>query len=318
MSGTVGACRELELAIMAFVDGELPRDEEEAVLAHLAQCAACREDFEAQAALRDSLVASAAGDGAPASLRHGLDQAIAQADRVLDLTARRRRLNHWLIPGSATALAAAAIALAVVGARPAPSPPVAELASTTVAAEAARQLVRAAPLEVKGAAATPAWVQRHFDAGLMLPASAEAPPRNASAIDAGAAPPRAYADAIPAMKPLRGAADATVRLQGARLSAFRGRDAILLQYEVDTAAGVRAMQVLAFSAHDMAWGRLVKTVRGGRELYLDEHLGVRAVATVDHGYAYVFASSAMSHEELADVVLRMNWCQVRAGAPGGC
>ncbi|MBK9072923.1 MAG: hypothetical protein IPL79_18270 [Myxococcales bacterium] len=120
------------------------------------------------------------------------------------------------------------------------------------------------------------------------------------------------------MKPLRGASAATVRLQGARLSAFRGRDAILLQYEVDTVAGTRAMQVLAFSAHDMAWGRIVKTVRGGRELYLDEHLGVRAVATVDRGYAYVFASSAMSHEELALVVERMNWCQGRGADAAGC
>lgn len=312
---TTTVCRDLELSIMAFFDGELPRGEEDAVIGHLESCTACREELGEQRALRGRLEEVAAQPPPPESLRARLGLALDAEGRIDELARRRQRLNQWLIPGGASVVAAAALLLAVIATRTntqTTSNLVGSAPTGEVAAEAARQLVRAAPLEVQGATATPPWVQRHFDAGLLLPASAKPTAREGlrGFASGPAADPTGAPDpsTSPAMDPLRKPSDAAIKLQGARLSSFRGRDAILLQYVVERGSAAVPMQVLAFAANGVAWDHIARTRQNGRDLYLDEHLGVRAVATVDHGYAYVFASSAMSHDDLAQIVASMNWC----------
>lgn len=98
-------CRQMEALLPPYVDGEAGPDERAAVDAHLAQCAACRDDVEAQRAVRALLVSRRASLVEPAPPALAADLRRAADTRLLPSAGPR-----W------SALAAAAVVvLAVTG-----------------------------------------------------------------------------------------------------------------------------------------------------------------------------------------------------------
>ena len=51
----MGACEEFEERISAFIDGQLPPEEREALMEHMADCLDCQAYFDDQIAIQDAL-----------------------------------------------------------------------------------------------------------------------------------------------------------------------------------------------------------------------------------------------------------------------
>lgn len=148
-------CESIETLSMAYLDDELAGEERRELEMHLADCTSCRGHLDTEASelelLRAALVAPPAPDLVKARIARALDEEDRQSTRE-----GRRRWSQWVLPGSALAAAAAALALFIgTGTAPTSEP----LAG--VAHEAVRQQTRSLPLEVQGAS-TGAWLHQHF------------------------------------------------------------------------------------------------------------------------------------------------------------
>ena len=100
-------CREVELRLDAYVDGELAEPEAREVAAHLAECRACAARHDALVALRAAIAAQVPYHRADPALRRQVRAAVREA-----AGAGRRR---WLAPWRPLA-AAAMIAVVAIGA----------------------------------------------------------------------------------------------------------------------------------------------------------------------------------------------------------
>lgn len=144
--------------------------------------------------------------------------------------------------------------------------------------DAVRQHIRRPPLEVQAAGVSP-FIEQHFRPRVSLPRFSEP----------------------------------SVRLQGARLSHLRGRDAAQLFYEVRGAGGARHdMQVHIVDAADLELPDGQRRVVGGRVIWVDPQLGYSTVTYRDEeGLAYVFTSDLEAGELVrlvvsSDLLMRVN------------
>ncbi|HEX5061804.1 MAG TPA: zf-HC2 domain-containing protein [Kofleriaceae bacterium] len=147
-------CTTIDTLAMAYLDDELAAQERYELETHLTECASCRSTLERERADRSMIRRALAVPATPDLLRAKISRSLDEADRA-DSKEQRRRWSSYLLPSSAIAAAAAAIALFVGGQMPA-SPKVAN-----VAQDAVKLTSRSLPLEVQGASTGP-WVQQHF------------------------------------------------------------------------------------------------------------------------------------------------------------
>ncbi|HLL23417.1 MAG TPA: zf-HC2 domain-containing protein, partial [Kofleriaceae bacterium] len=148
-------CQSIDTLAMAYLDDELVAEERRELELHLLGCSTCKKHVDGERAeldlVRGALVAPPAPDLLKARIARALDAQDREHARV-----QRRRWTQWVLPGSATFAAAAAI-LVFAFVRP----PAQNMAAGAVAQEAVRQQTRSMPLEVQGASTGP-WLREHF------------------------------------------------------------------------------------------------------------------------------------------------------------
>jgi anti-sigma factor RsiW len=153
-------CESIDTLAMAYLDDELATEERRELESHLTGCGSCRAHLDGERAEHSLVVRALAAPPAPDLLRARVTQLLDREDAEL-ARSERRRWTRWMLPGSAIAGAAAAIAVFAFGAVPTADH------TSAVASEAVRQASHSLPLEVQGPG-TESWVHQHF-------ASIEAP-----------------------------------------------------------------------------------------------------------------------------------------------
>jgi anti-sigma factor RsiW len=262
-------CQSIDTLAMAYLDDELAPEERRELELHLHDCASCKQQVESDRAeldlVRNALVAPPAPDLLKARIARVLDE----EDRDL-ARQTRRRYGAWLLPGSAMAVAVAAlvfVAFAVIQ-KDSSSP---TAASPPVTQEAVRQTRsrNSLPLEVQGPN-TGAWLQQHFTASQIRPPE--------------------FGDAI--------------QLLGARLSEVAGHEAALVQYVVSTdheLITLTAVLIDRVQPEDLSGGVQVRV--GNRIMHLHDANGYPAVTYVDEdGLGYAFTSERLSAPELVQLI----------------
>jgi|HubBroStandDraft_6_1064221.scaffolds.fasta_scaffold32643_4 anti-sigma factor RsiW len=158
-------CESIDTLAMAYLDDELASEERRELETHLTECTACRGEVETargdQSLIQSSLAAPRATDTMRMRLARSFDEADREAAR-----AERRRMSSWLLPGSAIAAAAAAIAVFVGAGKVQTTPVAAHTGSITQVA------VQQMPLEIEGPSTEPG-LQQYF-ATMELPNVAQA------------------------------------------------------------------------------------------------------------------------------------------------
>ena len=148
-------CKTIDTLAMAYLDDELAAEERHELETHLTECASCRSMLERERSDRSMIRRALAAPAAPDMLRARIGKALDQQDRV-ETKEQRRRWTSYLLPSSAIAAAAAAIALFLGAQAPATQK------ATTVASDAVKMPSRQLPLEVQGVG-TRQWLQDTFD-----------------------------------------------------------------------------------------------------------------------------------------------------------
>ena len=147
-------CKTIDTLSMAYLDDELATEERHELEAHLTECASCRATLDGERADRSMIRRALAAPAAPDMLRARIGRVLDEQDRA-ETKEQRRRWTSYLLPSSAIAAAAAAIALFIGVQAPGTS------RVTNAANDAVKQTSRSLPLEVQGASTGP-WLQRHF------------------------------------------------------------------------------------------------------------------------------------------------------------
>src|SRR6185503_18652969 len=105
-------CKTIDSLAMAYLDDELATEERHELEAHLTECATCRAMLEQERADRSMIRRALAVPAAPDVFKARISRALDEQDRT-EQKEQRRRWSTYLLPGSAMAAAAAAIALFV-------------------------------------------------------------------------------------------------------------------------------------------------------------------------------------------------------------
>lgn len=258
-------CDSIDTLAMAFLDDELAEEELRDFQLHLHDCGGCKGRVDRDRATMDDLRRRLAAPPAPDLMRARLLRALDAEDAAASRAMRRQRANRWLLPGAAAIAAVAALGVFVVN-RPA-------VGQDAVASEAARQNMRAAPLEVQGAS-TAAWVRRYYSPDV-------APPQFS---------------------------DASVQLAGARLTSFHDRDAAQFFYQLEARGGhTYELRALTFSAQGLDFDGMQEVNADGVPLHVDRREDTNIVCFLDsEGYAYVFTSRDLTLEQIAGLVVHSN------------
>jgi anti-sigma factor RsiW len=257
-------CQNIDTLAMAYLDDELIAEERRELELHLLDCATCKRLVDGERAdldlVRKALVAPAAPDLLKARIGRALDledKAIARE--------QRRKWSSWILPGSATIAAAAAILMFVF------VKPQATTSSSagSVAQEAVRQQSRGMPMEVQGASTGP-WLREHF-----RPVE----------------PPRFTEPGI--------------TLVGGRLTSVAGHEAALLKYFVSIGGNqftLTAVLIAGINPDQLSGGQPIKV--GNRTLHVHDANGIPAITFVDeNGMGYTFAAERLSPQELLELVV---------------
>ena len=255
-------CSEIDTLVHAYLDGELADIDLNEFEEHTAECPECATRLRDEIAFRDHLRRRLAAPRAPQALRTRIDVLLDQEDRVT-ASARRRSRFAWLLPGTASVAAAAALILFVTTNN-------ASLPVESVAADAVNAHMRRPPVEVQGQASRVSpWIKEHFDSQVDVPRFA----------------------------------GTNVSLRGARLSHLRGRDAAQLFYQVDRNNQRHDMQVHIVTGADFNLSAKSKRVIGGRDVWIGGERGYSVVTFKDDsGVSYVFTSD-MEDADLFDLVV---------------
>jgi anti-sigma factor RsiW len=232
-------CSTIDTLAMAFLDDELAPEERRELELHLLACESCKHCVEGQRAL---------------------DAEDREATRT-----QRRSVLAWVLPGTATFAAAAAIALFVFV-----RPPAQDVSNGgRVAHEAVRQQTRGMPLEVQGPNTGP-WLRTHF---------------------AQVEPPQFREPGI--------------ALAGARLTSIGGHDAALVQYIVTIGQNqftLNAIVMVGLRGDELSGGTAIRV--GDRELHVHDADGIPVVTYVDeHNTGYTFAAERLAPQELLELVV---------------
>jgi len=156
-------CSEIDVLIQTYLDGELGgqdlRDFEE----HISQCAECRRKLQSEAALR-RVVQRRLADNAPRpsqALYQRVYESLDAADHAMT-AARYRAGLSWVLPGTATLAAAAALLLFFTSGRP-------QVEEETIAEDAVKAHLRRPPVEVQGWGQVSPWIEEHFRPDVSVP-----------------------------------------------------------------------------------------------------------------------------------------------------
>lgn len=136
-------CQSIATVAMAYLDDELADEERHELEAHVAECAACRAHLDAVRADHGLIARALAAPPAPDLLRARIARSLDAEDKVA-APGQRKRWQQYLLPGSAIAAAAAAIAV-FVAVKPTDTREVG-----TVAREGVRLMSRPRPYDVRG------------------------------------------------------------------------------------------------------------------------------------------------------------------------
>ena len=259
-------CQSIDTLAMAYLDDELVAEERRELELHILECTPCRAHVDSERAdlglVRKALIAPPAPDMLKARISRALDIEDKEQARSL-----RRRLSQWILPGSATVAAAAAIMMFVFGLK---TPVPANNAATNVAQDVVRQQARAMPMEVQGPSTGP-WLKAHFDDQIE-------PPRFTQP---------------------------NIQLVGARLTSVAGHEAALLRYVVSMGGNqftLTAVLIAGLKHGSLEGGQAIKV--GERTLNVHDANGVPAVTYVDdNNMGYTFAAERLSPQELLELVV---------------
>jgi anti-sigma factor RsiW len=258
-------CESIDTLSMAYLDDELASEERRELELHLTECTGCRAHVDSERSVHELLARSLAAPPAPDLLQARVSRAL-DAEDASASRAARRRLSQWLLPGSAIAAAAAAIAVFVS------VKPMAERDVGAIAHDATRQVTRQLPLEVEGASTGP-WLQQHF-ASMEVPRIAEPSSRIVGA--------RLLPHGI------------------------NGHDGALLSYKLDLTGNPFVVSVLVIRDvrdGEMSDGDEVEV--NGRTLHVLESDGHVAVTTIGANHmGYMFMAPELSTNELVWLVGR--------------
>ena len=272
-------CKTIDTLAMAYLDDELAAEERHELEAHLTECATCRAMLEQERADRSMIRRALAVPAAPDMLKARIGRALDKQDRE-EQKQQRKRWSSYLLPGSAMAAAAAAIALFVSMQMPA-----SQRVATNVAQDAVGVTSRSLPLEVQGASTGP-WLQQHFAADVQPPQFEE--PNQSDSM-----------------------------LIGARLlpNGVNGHDAALMRFQVRV-PGKAAFQLDVLAVHELRDDELRDgtPVRvNGRMLYVFRSYDVQGREQVVVSYVrrdrvgFMFVAPELSANELISVVSRADF-----------
>jgi anti-sigma factor RsiW len=146
---------------MAFLDDELAGEERRELETHILDCASCRQHVESERADLELVRARLVAPPAPDLLRVRIARALDTED-LQRARAARRRWTSYVLPGSASAVAVAAL-VAFVAVKPHST------SVDPVEVEARRQTEHKMPLEVQGAANVAPWLHRNFMPNVEVP-----------------------------------------------------------------------------------------------------------------------------------------------------
>lgn len=263
-------CKSIDTLSMAYLDDELAGEERHELEAHLTECAACRAHLEQERAdvslVRRALVAPAAPDMLRARIARALDK-----EERIESAAQRRRWYQYLLPGSAMAAAAAAIALFVGVQAPGQNN---ATRTATVVHEAAIEGTRPMAFEVRGQETGP-WLQTKL---------AVTPPKFSE----------------PGAKVL----GATPLLAG-----INGHEAAAISYEVNLTGNPFILSVVVMrnvEPDELAEGQAVRL--NNRTVHvMQSPEGVNMVSYVDaEGLGYLFMAPQLTPNQLVWLVGRTN------------
>ena len=256
-------CQSIDTLAMAYLDDELVAEERRELELHLLDCAACKKHVDAERAdlglVRKALVAPPAPDLLKARIARALDLEEREHARAM-----RRTWLQWILPGSATIAAAAAIVMFVFV-----RPQAATTSAGSVAQEAVRQQSRSMPMEVQGASTGP-WLREHF-----RPVE----------------PPRFTEPGIT----LIGARLTSVAGHEAALLKY-------VVSVGDNQFTLTAVLIDGIRDGQLSGGQAIKV--GERTLHVHDANGVPAITYVDsQGMGYTFAAERLSPQELLELVV---------------
>ena len=263
-------CESIDTLAMAYLDDELVSEERRELELHLLSCAGCKAHVESERADLALVRKALAPPPAPPKLKVSIQRLLDAEDHAA-ARAGRRRWSRFVLPGSATLAAAAALAVFVF-AQPREAP-----ADGRVAREAMRLQSRKMPLEVQGPSTGP-WLQANF-------ASSVQPPRFTE----------------PGIE-LLGARLTAVSGHNAALLKYL---VTLGQRQVT----LTAIVIDDLRGDELSGGTPVR-LGGGHTLHLHNADGTPAVTYVDVStpvgtrMGYAFVSDGLSRQELLELVVR--------------
>jgi anti-sigma factor RsiW len=256
-------CQSIDTLAMAYLDDELVAEERRELELHLLECSECRTHVDGERAdlelVRRSLVAPPASDMFKARLQRALD-----VEEKEQARAARRKWSAFLLPGSATLAAAAAMFMFVFM-----QPNAAEQPTASVAQEVVRQQSRSLPMEVQGASTGP-WLREHF-----RPVS-----------------PPSFSE--PGIQLIGGRLTSVAGHEAALL-----RYVVTVGQNQFT---LTAVLIDNIRAGQLSGGQAIKV--GDRTLHVHDANGVPAITYVDEqGMGYTFAAERLSPQELLELVV---------------
>ncbi len=262
-------CESIDTLAMSYLDDELAPEERHELETHLTECTSCRGELDGARADQSLIQTSLAAPRATDTMRMRLARSLDDVDRET-ARAERRRLSSWLLPGSAIAAAAAAIAMFVgsgVGNGVQTAPVAARAGSITQVA--VKQQTRAMPFEVEGPNTGP-WLRQHF-AAMPVPN-----------VQSGS------------------------KLVGARYLPVDGHDGALLAYDITfegRPARLRLLVVEDLRDGEMTDGDEVQVE--GRWVRVSETQGHTLVTYIDAQHnGYMFIADELSRDALIELVGR--------------
>lgn len=256
-------CTDISKLIPTYLDGELAETELLAFEHHLAECDGCETEVGEERAFLDRVRQALAAPAAPETLRARLAKQLDSAEAELARSARRAR-RAWLLPGTASLAAAAALLVFVLDlAQPQNDNEVSAEPPASVSPEA-----------IAVATASRARIDRSAQEFLRIPVRA---PRFSGA---------------------------EVSLQGWQPMRKRGHLSALFVYEVVVNGHPFRLEVQTLDARNLDLRSAERRVVEGTEVWVTRTPGVSAVTYRDaNGVAYNFTSH-MDTDDLVRLVVR--------------
>jgi len=135
-------CESIDTLSMAYLDDELAAEELRDLELHLHECAACRAQVDAERDAIAELRRRLAPPPTPDVVRARLHAALDTEDAIVSRQERGERVASWMLPGAASLVAVAALAVFVLGRADRP-PAVAAAPLPSIAEEVVKQQIRA-------------------------------------------------------------------------------------------------------------------------------------------------------------------------------